>query len=95
MRSFDLRYSDMLNDDGKREEMIIRFRFVFFYKDLPDRSGIFYVKHPQSWSTSNIREYFQQWGYPFCERYDSTIHIVALPLQNETTDTCKYVTFRR
>jgi hypothetical protein len=88
MRSYDLRYFDMLNDDGKREKMMFRFLFVLF-KDTPDRSGIFYVKHPQFWSALNIREYFQRWGYPFCEAYDPTIHIVALRLRNETTDTRK------
>jgi hypothetical protein len=63
--------------------------FFLSCKELPDRSGIFYVKHPQTWSPFNIRRYFQQWGRPFCEKYDSTTEIVALSLQNETTDSRK------
>jgi len=95
MGSFDLRYSDMLNDDGKKKNMFILNFDLFFFKELPDRSGVFYVKHPESWSTFNIRQYFQRWGYPFTESCDSTMHIVALRLQNETTDTRKHGFFLR
>lgn len=64
---------------------------VFCSSDLPDRSGVFYVKHPPTWSTLSLRQYFQQWGFPFLERCNSTTHIVALPLTGQTTDTRKYV----
>ncbi len=65
----------------------------FSCKDLPDRSGIFYVKHPQSWSPLDMRRYFQKWGHPFCEACDPTTEIVALPLKNETTDSRTENTF--
>ncbi|CAF5004171.1 unnamed protein product [Rotaria sp. Silwood1] len=73
MRSFDLKYSDMLNDD-----------------DLPDRSCVFYVIHPQTWSTANIREFFSQWNLLSYDRFDLTTHILAVSLKKDTIETSKY-----
>ncbi|CAF0964166.1 unnamed protein product [Rotaria sordida] len=70
MRSFDLKYSDLLNDD-----------------DLPDRSCVFYVTHPQKWSTGNIREFFSQWNLLSYDRFDLTTHIIAVSLKKDTTET--------
>ncbi|CAF1228363.1 unnamed protein product [Rotaria sp. Silwood1] len=70
MRSFDLKYSDMLNDD-----------------DLPDRSCVFYVIHPQTWSTANIREFFSQWNLLSYDRFDLTTHILAVSLKKDTIET--------
>ncbi|CAF3564308.1 unnamed protein product, partial [Rotaria sp. Silwood2] len=70
MRSFDLKYSDVLNDD-----------------DLPDRSCVFYVTHPQTLSTANIREVFSQWNLLSYDRFDLTTHIVAVSLKKDTIET--------
>jgi len=70
MRSFDLRYSDVLNDD-----------------DLPDRSCVFYVTHPPTWSTGNVREFFSQWNLLTYERFDLTTHTIAVSLKKDTIDT--------
>ena len=57
--------------------------------DLPDRSGVFYVVHPPSWSTANIREFFQPWNLLSYDRHDAKTHIVGMPLLKETTETRK------
>ncbi|UJR09960.1 hypothetical protein I4U23_014184 [Adineta vaga] len=70
MRSFDLKYSDLLNDD-----------------DLPDRSCVFYVTHPESCSTGNIKEFFSQWNLLSYDRFDLTTHIVGISMKKDTIDT--------
>ncbi|CAF3927703.1 unnamed protein product [Rotaria sp. Silwood1] len=70
MRSFDIVYSDMLNDDH-----------------LPDRSCVFYVTHPKTWSTTNIREFFSQWNLCAYDQLDSITHIIAVSLENDTMET--------
>lgn len=88
MRSFDLKYSDVLNDDG-----IIKKKFVFFFniyfKDLPDRSCVFYVNHPSTLSTGNIRDFFTQWNLLSYDRFDLTTHIIAVSLKKDTIDTSR------
>ncbi|CAF4232165.1 unnamed protein product, partial [Rotaria magnacalcarata] len=70
MRSFDLKYSDILNDD-----------------DLPDRSCVFYITHPATCSTANIREYCSQWNLLSYDRLNLTTHIVGVSLRKDTVDT--------
>ncbi|CAF1076463.1 unnamed protein product [Rotaria sordida] len=60
---------------------------VFNNDDLPDRSCVFYVTHPQRWSTINIREYFSQWNLLAYDRLDLTTHIIAVSLTNDTKET--------
>ncbi|CAF1641085.1 unnamed protein product, partial [Adineta ricciae] len=70
MRSFDLKYSDLLNDD-----------------DLPDRSCVFYVTHPESCSTGNIKEFFSQWNLLSYDRFDTKTHIIGVSLKKDTVET--------
>jgi hypothetical protein len=74
MWSFDLKYSDVRNDDG---EIKIIFFSVIFFEDLSDRSCVFYITHP---STGNIREFFSQWNLLSYDRCDLTTHIIVLVL---------------
>ncbi|CAF1293647.1 unnamed protein product [Rotaria sordida] len=60
---------------------------VFNNDDLPDRSCVFYVTHPQRWSTINIHEYFSQWNLLAYDRLDLTTHIIAVSLKNDTKET--------
>ena len=94
MRSFDLKYSDMLNDDGKQKIFYSNVCLTLFCvskkKDLPDRSCIFYVTHSQTWSTANIREFFSQWKLLCYDRLDLTTHIIAMSLEKDTVDTSEY-----
>ncbi|CAF1573125.1 unnamed protein product [Rotaria sp. Silwood1] len=55
--------------------------------DLPDRSCIFYVSHPQTWSTANVREYFSQWNLLAYDQLDLTTHIIAVSLEKDTIQT--------
>ncbi|CAF4886943.1 unnamed protein product [Rotaria sp. Silwood1] len=55
--------------------------------DLPDRSCIFYVSHPQTWSTANVRGYFSQWNLLAYDQLDLTTHIIAVSLENDTIQT--------
>ncbi|CAF4355655.1 unnamed protein product [Rotaria sp. Silwood2] len=48
---------------------------------------VFYVTHPQTWSTANIREIFSQWNLRACDQLDSITHIIAVSLENDTTET--------
>ncbi|CAF1372500.1 unnamed protein product [Adineta steineri] len=70
MRSFDLKYSDILNDD-----------------DLPDRSCVFYITHPDTCTTANIREFFSQWNLLSYDRVDLTTHVIGISLKKDTVDT--------
>jgi hypothetical protein len=90
MRSFDLKYSDVLNEDGRGKicDFII-YLFVYF-KDLPDRSCVFYVNHSETITTGNIREFFSQWNLLSYDRFDLTTHIVGVSLKKDTIDTSKY-----
>lgn len=55
--------------------------------DLPDRSCVFYVTHPENVSTGNIREFFSQWTLLSYERINPTKHAVAVSLKKDTLDT--------
>jgi len=97
MRSFDLKYSDVLNDDGKIKIILFFFLNIFFYlffEDLPDRSCVFYVNHPSTWSTGNIREFFSQWNLLSYDRFDLTTHIIGVSLKKDTIDTSKKKLFK-
>ncbi|CAF2808727.1 unnamed protein product [Rotaria sp. Silwood2] len=54
--------------------------------DLPDRSCVFYVTHPQTWPTVNIHEYFSQWNLLAYDRLDLTTHIIAVSLKKGTKE---------
>jgi hypothetical protein len=92
MRSFDLKYSDVLNDDGiikkKIRSLFVCF-FNIYFKDLPDRSCVFYVNHPSTLSTGNIRDFFTQWNLLSYDRFDLTTHIIAVSLKKDTIDTSR------
>lgn len=87
MRSFDLKYSDFLNDDGPSPNFSPLDSFRLSFAELPDRSGVFYVKHPSSVTTSFLRDFFQTWNLLTYDRLDPSTYVVGLALKNETTET--------
>lgn len=62
---------------------------IEIHLDLPDRSCVFYVTHPENWSTGNVREFFSQWTLLTYERVNSTTHAVAVSLKKDTLETSK------
>ncbi len=52
---------------------------------------MFYITHPSTWSTGNIREFFSQWFLLSYDRIDLTTHVIAVSLKKDTIDTSKYV----
>ena len=73
----------------KRKDCVILYMLIFMFKDLPDRSCVFYVNHPESWSTGNIREFFSQWNLLSYDRFDIRTHIIGVSLKKDTIDTSK------
>ena len=48
---------------------------------------MFYVIHPDSWSTGNVREFCSQWTLLSYDRINPTTHVVAVSLKKDTLDT--------
>ena len=57
--------------------------------DLPDRSCVFYITHPSTWSSGNVREFFSPWNLLSHDRVDLTTHAVAVSLKKDTVETSK------
>jgi len=63
--------------------------FCISFQVLPDRSRVFYVNHPETSTTANIREFFSQWNLLSYDRFDLTTHIVGISLKKDSIDTSK------
>ena len=87
MRSFDLKYSDLLNDDGKTISDPRVLVLYLLFSDLPDRSGVFYIKHGGSLTVSHLRDFLHTWNLLSHDRVDPTTYVVGLSMKNDTVET--------
>src|SRR5689334_9979977 len=78
---YDIRIYSMMMVEEKI--VLILFFYYWIYLDLPDRSCVFYINHPENWSTGNVREFFSQWTLLSYDRMNLTTHAIAVSLKKD------------